>query len=177
MLIDFLFHEASGSGLGFWEIRFLGQRAKTAHYSEWKIQRFSLASQFQEGTIRVGGSLKSRCSGTLTLYFPFWCNRIIGCWVGGNTGNDLVLPRVVPSLQQPLTCFLIITSLGAKELLFFFHQIFWESGKGQVFGFSPFPKARFTPLLWLLYLNFSCPKSKVKIHYAKSSETHIEYTM
>ena len=123
------------------------------------------------------GAHKSRCSGTLTLYFPFWCNRIIGCWVGGNTGNDLVLPTVVPSLQQPLTCFLIITSLGAKELLFFFHQIFWESGKGQVFGFSPFPKARFTPLLWLLYLNFSCPKSKVKIHYAKSSETHIEYTM
>jgi hypothetical protein len=36
----------------------------------------------------------------------------------------------------------------------------------------PFSLGELPPLLWLLFLNFTYPVLKVKIHYAKSKETH-----
>ena len=108
---------------------------------------------------------RAPCSPTV---FPSGVKRIISHWVRRSLGKFPVRFPVASSLLSSLTCFLIITFLGSKELLSLF-GIFQEFGEGVRIGF---------PLFWTLYSTsltfvskFQYLVSKVKIHYAKSSET------
>lgn len=101
MLIDFLFHEASEVALDSGRLDFLGREPTQLIILSERFRDSALASRFQVGAVRVGGSLKPRCrEGPLLSLFP---SDIVESWAvgarGGNVGNDLPYLRLFPSLQ------------------------------------------------------------------------------